>query len=157
MSEKSIVEALSGSEIVEAIAHKVKEQLRRDCFLSANMAYHSFEAKIHIVIKMKDVGHNPEVDKVIDVRSKEPIPTSYKDPAEAALVHTEESDSEMGPDPANVVRVESDQPVPIQVTKSDGNTEIKRIKYAGKPPRTADNPNPAGGHTEAVRLPDADK
>ncbi len=155
MSEKSVVEALSGNEVVEAVLHKVREQLRRDCFLSANMAYRAFEAKIHISIKMMDVGHNPEVDMTIPVRSKEPIPTSFKDPADAALVHTEESDSEMGQEPANVVRVESDQPVPVKVTHTDGREEIKRVKYAGRPPRTADNPNPAGGQTEPVKLPDA--
>lgn len=153
MSEKSIVEPLSGVEVVEAIKYKVAEQLRRDCFLSMNMAYESFEATIHIAIKLKDIGHSPEIVKTIKVAEGPAIPASFADPEEASRVHTEESEDGFEAMPANEIRVETEQPVPVAVEGTDGKVEIKRIKYQGKLPRTT--PNPASGVAAAVKLPAA--
>lgn len=155
MSEKSVVEPLSGTEVVDAIKYKVGEQLARDCFMSGNMAYESFEATVHIRIKMKDVGHNPEVDKVIKIHGGPAIPETFKDPEDAALVHVEESEEHYEGEPANDVRVATDQPVPVLVEGTDGRKEIKRVSYKKqKPDRTT--PNPANGGAQAVELPDAE-
>ena len=154
MSEKSIVEALSGTEVVEAIKHRVGQILSRDCFLSGNMAYESFEAKIHISIKCKDIGHSPEIEQTITAKGGPDIGVSYKDPVEASRVESDELEDEMDSKAPNEVRVESDQPVPILVENADGRAEIKRVHYArSKPPRT--DPNPASGYAENLKLPDA--
>ena len=156
MSEKSIVEPLSGTEVIDAMAYKLKEQLKRDCFLSANMAYESFEATIYVALKLKDIGHQPEVVKTIKVNGGAPIPASFKDPAEAALVHEERSEDGFSGEPANDVRVETGQPVPVLVENSDGKKEIKRVHYQrAKPART--DPNPAGGGASDEDLPPADE
>lgn len=124
-NEVSVAEPLSGTEIVEAIVNKVREQLRRDCYLSPNSAYEYFFGEIKISIRAIDVGREADVDKTVSVELGK-VPEDPKDPR----IEEDHSQQDIDRAPPNVVRRESGQSVPVQTEDGAGRPEIKRVKYA---------------------------
>ena len=129
-NETAVADPLSGTEVIEAIVAKVREQLRRDCFLSPNAAYEYFTGEIRIKIRAIDVGRNAEVDTTANVAGGTP-PEDPTDPR----IETNESETNIEQEPPNVVRRESGQSVPVTVEDGTGKTESKRVKYAPKAPK----------------------
>ena len=126
MSETTLAQPLSGEEVIKSVCHEVARMLRQDCFLSPNMAYESFNAKIHIEIKALDCGRIPEITREIVLSSDKTIDPNDEN---AAL---EIADSMLYDRPPNEVRQESDQPIPTLVETPDGRREIKPVKYGKK-------------------------
>ncbi len=126
MSEVSIPEPLTGTEVIEAIAYRanemVREVLQRDCFLSANSAYEAFECKIMVKIKARDCGRFVEVDQDIVVGEGTIQDTDVN-------VVQEETGAMFSEAPPNVVRAETEQPVPVMIGDTAGNQERKTVKY----------------------------
>jgi hypothetical protein len=123
-NEVSVAEPLSGSEIVESVCARVREQLRRDCFLSPNSAYEYFTGEIHIKIKAIDVGREADVEKTVVV-TLGTVP-AVDDPRVSAE-HSEEEIPRAAP---NVVRREAGLSVPVQTEDGTGKVESRRVKYA---------------------------
>jgi len=121
-NEVAVPEPLSGTEVIEAIVFKVREQLRRDCYLSPNSAYEYFKAKIRIEIAAIDCGNERGVKADIDVELREQ--------PEIADLQTETSDEIVDRMPPNVVRRETEQPVPVVTQDAVGKQEQRRVKYA---------------------------
>jgi len=130
--EEAIVEPLSGREIIEAICHQVRVQLQRDCYLSPNSAYEHFIAEIKINLKAVDCGRIAEVNaNLAVVQGPAPDPD---DPEAAARTDIHQTVTTMDPQPPNVVRKETGQPVPVLVDYGSGNKERKTVKYDQKKP-----------------------
>lgn len=148
MPETSVVEPLSGLEVIKAISDRVAKVLSRDCFLSPNMAYESFDCEIVIKLRARDLGRENMVNTTVLAAGGEPIGPDDE-------VDTLEGREYMPPAPPNEVRMQSSQPVPVRVDDGNGRAEIKKIKYTPKPRRQ--QPAGAGGHVEGAKLPDAEK
>lgn len=123
MSEVSIPEPLSGSEVIDAVAYRVKEILQKDCFLSANSAYEKFECKITVELKLKDTGRLAIVEQTIEVTGGAPLEVNDDD------VFLAQSEVEFAEAPPNVVRQETEQPVPVMTEDSAGHKERRTVKY----------------------------
>ena len=123
MSEQTIAQPLSGEEIVNAVLDKVKHVLQRNCDLNPVLAYESFEADIHVEIRMKDSGR--QVTATLDTRvvSDEPL-------AEDAYLR--EAEAHIGEAPPNQVRLDSDQPIPTSFTDAEGKQTVKAVRYSRK-------------------------
>lgn len=134
-NEESVPEPLSGTEIIDAIVFKVREQLRRDCFLSPNSAYEYFSGKIHIEVTAVDCGREAPIVTDIDL-TKGSAP-DVNDPN----LYDVESDENLERQPPNVVRKETEQGVPVLTEDASGEKEIKRVKYQ----RQSEKPLPRGG------------
>jgi hypothetical protein len=128
MSENVVAEPLSGAEIIEAVCFKLKEQLARDCFLSPNSAYEYFSAKIEVKITAVDCGRVANSTATVKhvVGDEEAVP--------AYIVESTEDIPRMAP---NVVRRETEQPVPVTVADTSGKTERKNVKYQRQEKPTA--------------------
>jgi hypothetical protein len=134
-NEVSVPEPLSGTEVIEAIVYKVREQLRRDCFLSPNSAYEYFSGRIRIEIQAIDCGRQADVQTEVNV-SLGPLPGDNSDPVEETS-----SDEDIPADPPNVVRRETQQSVPVVTTDSSGKAEVKRVNYQRQSAAATDKPH----------------
>ncbi len=123
MSEVAIPEPLSGTEIIEAVLSRVRQQLMRDCFLSANCAYESFEGRITVQVRAVDAGRNADVDQTIVANAGGPY-----DAEKPGAIEVESID-EIEKEPPNVVRRESGQGVPVMTEDSSGHKETRRVHY----------------------------
>ncbi len=131
MSELSVPEPLSGTEVIDAVAYRVKEMLFRDCFLSANSAYEAFSCKIKIEIAARDCGRTVEVNQDISVQAGNPSELEHED----TMIDQAEALFEEAP--PNVVRAETEQPVPVMTEDYTGHTERKTVKYKKRERETA--------------------
>lgn len=120
--ETSIAEPLSGDEVVEAVLDLIGQKLRRDCFLSRNSAYESFEGKITVHLRLKDVG------RIAEVQTEVPF-VLRKAGNDATEIDEEMFLDEQLP---NVTRVNTGQAVPVLVQSGEGRPEVKTVKY-GRP------------------------
>lgn len=125
-AERTLARPLSGEEVIEAIGAKIKEQLRRDCFLAPHMAYGSFSFTAKIEIKFQGSrieGTQATVSGGEGVLTPD-VPTTE--------VH---STASAEPQPPNEVRRETGQGVPVVTKGPSGRLEEKRVKYErqGKP------------------------
>lgn len=123
MSETTIAEPLSGEEVVDAICDRVRETLRRDCYLNPASGYEAFSADIQIRVKLKDCGRLPEVAADVHVESEEAVGE------DAALL---EAEAHLYEAPPNQVRQEAGLAIPTLVEDSQGKREVKRVTYARK-------------------------
>jgi len=120
MAEETLAQPLSGEEVVEAVLYRVREMLLKDCFLNPVVAYESFEAEIHVKLKLKDCGREPEVRISAKVESETAVSE------DAAL---EEAEAHLYSQPPNQVRMETGQAIPTLVETPEGRREIKKIHY----------------------------
>ena len=125
-NEEAVPEPLSGREIVEAIKTRVGEQLERDCYMSPNAAYEYFFGKIHIEITAVDCGREAVVNKNVDV-------TLGTDSGKGTVIEAT-STVTIPKEAPNVVRKNSQQPVPVLVEDASGKRTIKRVQYSGRQP-----------------------
>lgn len=123
MAEQTIAQALSGAEVVDVILEKVRQALRRDCYLNPVAAYEAFSAEISISVRLKDSGRVPEVKIVVPVVSGATMDEN------AFLAH---ADSAIAEAPPNQVRREHGLPIPTLVSESDGRRDIRPVRYARK-------------------------
>lgn len=124
MPEKSLPLHLNGEEIIEAVVAKIRERMRKDCFLNSTTAYDWFRAEVSIHVLMNDSGRRPEVS--VNVQTSEGEMPTADDSVKVA-----ESSFKMQEAPPNQVRIESNQPVPVLSTGGDGKAEVKRASYRG--------------------------
>lgn len=124
MSENAVAEPLSGSEVIEAIVYKLKEQLARDCYLSPVTAYEYFTGKINVTIVAVDCGRQAPVNITIDVTKGDPTALEQ---GEGYRVESTEDIEKL---PPNVVRRETEQPVPVTTADGAGKVEGRKVKYA---------------------------
>ena len=127
MSENAAAIPLAGSEIVEAIAFKLKEQLARDCYLSPNAAYEYFTGEITVKIIAVDCGRQAPVTVTIEVAKGDP---AALESGEGYKIESTEDIEKQAP---NVVRRETGQSVPVTVADGAGKTETKNVKYQRQP------------------------
>jgi hypothetical protein len=125
MSERVLADPLSGEEILTAVAEKIKSRLRRDCYLTPNMAYQSFRCKIKIELVAVDCGE----ERPVNVEESVSL-----NPDDAALDQADKelAEFEIEPAPPNDVRVETEQPVPILTKDVDGRPTVRHAKYGKK-------------------------
>ncbi len=124
MAERVLANPLSGQEIIEAIADKIKRSLERDCYLSGNLAYDYYLADVKISLTAHDVGRAAKVEvQVHDEQGARP---------EDAALDAAEAEFSVDQEAPNVVRVESGQPVPVLTKDKEGRQEIRGIRYSKK-------------------------
>ncbi len=128
MSEQVLPLPLSGGEIIKAVLANVESMLRRDCFLNEVAAYETVQGRIQVSLTLKDCGRECIVETVVPVRQGPPVDESDPD------VYLAEAERMMEQAPPNVVRQETDQPLPVLVEDQSGKREVKRVSYA-KPQR----------------------
>lgn len=124
MSEQVLPLPLSGGEIIKAVLHHVELALKRDCYLNDVAAYETVAGTISVRLKMKDCGRAVEVSVDVPV-SQGPAPTDG-DPD----VYDANATVELETAPPNVVRQETDQPLPVLVEDATGKREVRRVQYA---------------------------
>lgn len=122
MSEVAVPEPLSGTEIIDAIVHKVRQALSRDCYLNPNAAYEHFSGKIHIEIAAVDCGRQAGVTVDIPLDLVAPL-------QEGQGTVQAKSDTTIEKQPPNLVRKETHQPIPVMTEDGSGKKEIKRVQY----------------------------
>lgn len=137
-NEVSVPEPLSGTEIIEAVVFKVREQLRRDCFLSPNSAYEHFSGRIHIEIRATDCG------RLVDVGADVPVVLG-KEPEGDAKSEILTSTEEIPQAPPNVVRRQTDQSVPVVTQDNAGKQDQRRVKYAREKDEPTGKPGARAG------------
>lgn len=122
LNERTIAKPLSGGEIIEAIIVKVRDTLRRDCFLANHIAYDSYSLTGSLRVQFQKTNTAIK-ETTVHVRGSGGEESDQ--PMEAAEVEVSDE-----PKPPNDVRVESGQGVPTLATKPSGSVEEKRVKYA---------------------------
>jgi hypothetical protein len=122
MAEETLKTALSGAEIVEAIADKVRQKLRTDCQLNPNSAYDWFDATITIELNMHDTGVLVKGDYNVKA-------TAGKEPEQEMQQHVP-AELYIAPAPPNEVRVDTGQPVPVLTKDEQGRQVVKGVKYS---------------------------
>jgi hypothetical protein len=127
MAERVLAEPLSGEEVILAIADRISTVLRRDCFLSKNLAYDSFDCDVKISLRLHDVGRSPEVSLDQNI-SAEVEGANIED----QFLDQAETEFKIEKAPPNEVRVETGQEVPVLTKDSEGNPTIKKVKYSRK-------------------------
>jgi len=120
MSEETLAQPLSGEEIIEAVAWRLREILQKQCHLNPALAYESFSADIHVVLRVKDLGREVPVEAKFRASSE-------SQPDEDALLT--EADEQMYDLPPNQVRMDTDQPIPVLTRDAEGKKEIKHIRF----------------------------
>jgi len=121
MPEKVLPLPLSGEEVRLAILDKISQSLQKDCFLSPNVSYDYFSAKVSISLKCHDVGRVAEVEQEVEAGEGD-IPNVPLD--------IQEAEFEMQPAAPNEVRVASGQDVPALTKDAEGKPKIEKIRYA---------------------------
>lgn len=124
MAEVTLNSQLSGTEVVEAIVDKVRAKLRRDCYLSPNMAYDWFMATIKIELDVHDAGTTLKIDTTEVIAEGE-------EPGEDEPIMTVSEHMDIPAAPPNTVRIETGQDIPT-LTKENGKNVVKGVRY-GKP------------------------
>jgi hypothetical protein len=138
MSEMTVAMPLSGEEVIDAVLDRLRQKLQRDCFLSRNMAYESFDGSFMIELRLKDNGRVAEVQTTVNVshgesaKNQKPIVVAGKF-------------NEMAP---NDVRQHANLPIPTVVDTQEGKREMKSVKYA-RPPQPAQDVDPGDNLPEA--------
>lgn len=122
MAEKVLNNPLTGEEIVLALADRIAQSLRRDCFLNPHTAYEFYEAKIHIEVKMNDAGLSEREVKQTILATEGVEPEDGVDGVVGDLI--------VVPKPPNEERVTTGQPVPVLTRDEYGKTVTKHIQYA---------------------------
>lgn len=125
-NEKTLAKPLSGEEVMEAITFKIRDAMRRDCFLAPHIAYDSYSFQATVRVQFQKTG---TAIKETSVTTRGKGGDETDEPIEA--VDVEVSDE---PKPPNDVRVETGQGVPTHVTKPSGGVEEKKVKYATPQP-----------------------
>lgn len=121
MSEETLAQPLSGEEIIEAIAWRLREILQKQCQLNPALAYESFSADIDVRLMVKDLGREIPIAAKFNEHSKTQI-----DPDDASLLTAEEH---LYDAPPNQVRMDTDQAIPVLTTDSEGRKDIKHVRY----------------------------
>lgn len=110
---------------MEAICDKLRAKLRLDCYLNPNSAYDYFSATVILDLKMHDAGTDLAVKH--DVVFEHDVIDEDAAPVDVEAVRTE---LDIQPEPPNVVRETTGQPIPVLTTDSRGKTAVKRVQYA---------------------------
>jgi hypothetical protein len=126
MAERVLVNPLSGAEIIEAVADKVRKSLQKDCFLSPNLSYDYYSAEVKISLTAHDVGRDAKVEQAIHDTQGEIAEN------EDAALDAADAEFAIDAEPPNTVRVESGQPVPVLTRGEDGKPAIRKVKYGRK-------------------------
>lgn len=122
--ERVLANPLSGEEIVRAVGDKVMNALRRDCYLTPNLAYDWYEADVKISVRAHDVGRLAEVVKEVhDEQGQAPE-------GEDSALDVADAEFHVDAAPPNEVRVETGQDVPVLTKNADGKPEVKGVRYA---------------------------
>lgn len=120
MPEQTLNLPLNGNEVIESVLDRIRQSLRKDCYLSETKAYDFFTAHISIQGRLHDVGRTDQFSQEIEtVIGTEPD----------APVDNFESEIDIDARPPNTVRVESGQGVPVSTTEN-GKPAVKKIRYA---------------------------
>lgn len=122
-TERAIAKPLSGTEVIEAITTRLKEQLGRDCYLSPHMAYGAFSFKCTIDIKF-------QASRIEGTSTAVSGSLGEEDTEQAIETSTIEVSDE--PKPPNEVRRETGQDVPVLTKTPQGRLEERRVKYERK-------------------------
>jgi hypothetical protein len=125
MAERVIAEALSGAEIKAALTKYIMDALRKECHLRDDWSYMKFDAKIHVTVRLHDVGGVNTVEREI-VLDQGDIPEG-ENPDE--FLEQFDAQVEIGEQDPNTVRIETGQDIPMETTEN-GKKVIKRVKYA---------------------------
>lgn len=144
-NEVAVPEPLSGTEIIDAVVFKIREALRRDCFLNANTAYEYFSGQFHIELKAVDCGREAAV--TVDVTH-----TAGAAPEPGAAIQEAKVDETIPMEAPNVVRRATRQSVPVVATDATGRNEQRRVTYDPKEEKLI----PRGG-SKAARAGNAGK
>lgn len=124
MTERVLNLPLDGEEVIQAILDKIAIRLRKDCFLSRNLAYGSFECKVKIALRAHDVGRTA----VVEV--KETIVQG--DENEYQHLEAAEAEFEIDSTSPTQTRVETGQDVPVETRNGEGKPIINKVKYSRK-------------------------
>lgn len=127
MAERVLVNPLSGEEIVRAVLDKVGNSLRRDCYLSPNLAYDFYTADVKISLRAHDVGRTAGVNLA-------EVVTQHVETVNPEDIHLDAADAEFEIEaaPPNAVRVETGQDVPVLTRDTEGKPAIKPVRYSRK-------------------------
>lgn len=125
MPEKSVTEPLSGEEIRIALLDKISALLRKDCRLTANLAYDWYKANVKVELIYHSAANG---DQLTEAEVSQEGKTVEEDPEDEFL---RKADAELNIEPQepNQVRIESGQSAPVLST-AGGKPEIKRVQYA---------------------------
>ncbi|HKM83871.1 MAG TPA: hypothetical protein VJY15_23310 [Candidatus Acidoferrum sp.] len=121
-NERTIAKPLSGGEVMEAIIFKIRDALKRDCYLAPHIAYdsYSFQAEIRVQFQKTNTSI-----KETTVHTRGKAGDVSDQPMESADVKTSDE-----PKPPNELREETGQGIPTIITKPQGGVEEKKVKYA---------------------------
>lgn len=122
-TERAIAKPLSGTEVIEAIVSRLKEQLGRDCYLSPHMAYGAFSFKCSIDIKFQASRIEGTSTSVSGSLGE----TDTEQETESATLEVSDD-----PRPPNEVRRESGQEVPVLAKTPQGRLEERKVRYERK-------------------------
>jgi len=138
MSEMTVALPLSGEEVIDAVLDRLRQKLQRDCFLSRNMAYESFDGSFMIELRLKDNGRIAEVQTTVNVSQGESA-KNQKPIVVAGKFHDQAP---------NEVRQHAGLPVPAVVDTQEGKREMKSIRYA-RPSQPTPDVDPGDNLPEA--------
>lgn len=127
--ERTVAKPLSGAEVVEAIVHRIRQQLQRDCFLAGHLAYASFSMQAQIRVQFQNTG---TAIKETTVHANE-----QGGQVTDAEMKSVDVDVTSEPQPPNQARIETGQGVPAVVTRPQGGVEEKKLKYGNPPMKTS--------------------
>lgn len=119
MPERVLPNPLTGDEIRKAILDRLSARLAKDGYLNQNLAYDYYSAEVTIKIVAHDCGRLAEVNVTEQINDGIPV-------AEAEEV---EGEFQIEPQPPNVERVETGQPVPVLSKDSQGTQIVKGVRY----------------------------
>ena len=124
LNERTLAKPLSGAEIREAIIHKLREQMQRDCFLAPHIAYASFSFQLKLDVQFQNTGTSIKETTIRATDAGGEVIAADMEHAELAVSGE--------PQPPNEVRVETGQGVPTVVQKPQGGIEERKVKYDPK-------------------------
>ena len=123
-SEEKKIYPLTGEEIQDAVLYKIKESMAKTCNLRPTDAYRGFKAEIEIHLMLDDFGNLVHDNHKVIVSDGAIDPQTAQE-TEAAF--------EIEPAPPNVVREDTEQPIPQQV-EVEGKKVTKYIRYGRRKP-----------------------
>lgn len=124
MIEQTQNNPLNGGEVIEAIVDKLREKLRRDCYLNPNSSYEWFTAKLTIELDLQDAGVHVPVKAAIEME---------QGIAKDGEIGHVEAELEIEAEPPNKVRVDTGQPVPVLTKDPEtGKLVEKGVRYSRK-------------------------
>lgn len=122
-TERVLAKPLSGTEVIEAIVSRLREQLQKDCFLAGHMAYSAFSFKCSIDIKF-------QASRIEGTSTQVSGSLGEEDLEQPIATETVEVSDE--PKPPNEVRRESGQDVPVLAKTPQGRLEERKVRYERK-------------------------